>query len=263
MKLGVRAAFAFLGAATFVLAQSSAPLYVSSSVVNAASPRQQPLAPNTIASLFGKNLAYVMRPLASEDIKNGELPTGLGGAGLRVFVGGLAAQLYFVSADQVNFLVPPRLRPGTHDLYTTLDGKAGPTVRITLAEVSPALFQIDPEYAVCARPDGTLVDRDHPAHPGEVVIFYANGLGWTRPQFSSGQIATVAAPLERLQQFRILFNEQPVDASAILYAGIAPGFAGLYQINVALPATVKGPTEIRIGFGETLSPAGVRVAVAE
>ncbi len=248
---------------TVAWAQTPAPLYVKSSIVNAANSLASPLAPNTIATLYGKNLAATTRGLSKDDLVAGDLPTALGGTGVRVFVGNQAAQLYFVSPQQINFLVPPRLAIGLQDVVVAFEGRAGLAVALDLADVSPALFQLDPEYVVATKPDGTLIDRHRRAKPGDVVILYANGLGWTKPRFSTGQIAVTAAPLERLGDFRLQLDGIDIEKARILYAGIAPNFVGLYQINLQLPAALPLDPEIRIGFGNTLSPPGIRLAATQ
>jgi uncharacterized protein (TIGR03437 family) len=55
-----------------------------------------------------------------------------------------------------------------------------------------------------------------------------------------------AAPLVPDAKLTILLDGVPVSASAIEYAGQAPGFAGLYQINFTLPPTTAANPEIRL-----------------
>jgi uncharacterized protein (TIGR03437 family) len=112
---------------------------------------------------------------------------------------------------------------------------------------------------VAARPDGSVITPKSPASPGEVVILYATGLGKTSPPAATGEIATGAAWLVRLADFHVTVNSRACPLEDILYAGAAPGFAGLYQINLRLPARLEPNPEIRIGFGEEWSPAGVRL----
>lgn len=238
------------------------PLYVESSIVNAANPGLPALAPNTLATIYGSNLALVARAVTAEDIVCGVLPTILPGTGVRVIVGGLAAPLLYVSPGQVNFLVPSNLTPGRTDVHLVLDARNGPTVPLKLAEASPALFQSDPEFAVVARADGSVITTKSPASPSEIVILYATGLGKTRPAATPGEIVAAAARLERLASFQVTVGAVRIPSENVLYAGAAPGFAGLYQINVRLPATLERNPEIRIGFGEDLSPAGVRLPVS-
>jgi uncharacterized protein (TIGR03437 family) len=72
-------------------------------------------------------------------------------------------------------------------------------------------------------------------------------------------VPSSAATLERLSTFRILLSGRELPAANIFYAGVAPGFPGLYQINMRMPEDVDRDLEIRIGFGDLLSPAGVRL----
>jgi len=238
-----------------------APFYTPSSVVNAATLKAGPLAPNTIGTLFGRDLAFTTRALGEQDIYNGTLPTTLLGTGVRLLVNRTLAYIYFVSPTQVNFLVPSNLTAGPVEIQLSVDGRYGDAVRAELAEFSPALFLLDPETILATRLDGSVVTQEKPAHPGEVVILYATGLGPTRPRVPAGQIPTGAASLEKAADFRMLFGSQQIENANLLYVGVAPGFAGLYQINVRLPETIARNPDFRIGFRDTLSPAGARLPV--
>ena len=57
--------------------------------------------------------------------------------------------------------------------------------------------------------------------------------------------------------FRVVLNGADVDRGNIQYAGVTPGFAGLFQINLVLPADAPASPQIQIGYGSQLSPAGV------
>src|SRR5277367_58753 len=102
-----------------------APSYTTAGIVNAASYSGDALAPNTIASIFGTNLAFKTGIVSSSDFQNGGLPLTF--ANVTVYVGGLAAGLYFVSPKQINFLIPNILLPGSTTLAIVRDGVAGPT----------------------------------------------------------------------------------------------------------------------------------------
>ncbi|HYP06218.1 MAG TPA: hypothetical protein VER03_08265 [Bryobacteraceae bacterium] len=239
-----------------------APFYTPSSIVNAASFKAGALAPNTIGTLYGRDLAFTTRAVSNEDLYNGTLPTTLLGTGVRLLVGGNLAFLYYVSPTQINFLIPPNLPPGPRQIQLVLDGRAAESVRVELAAVSPALFALDPETALATRVDGRVITAERPATPSEIVILYATGLGETRPKFAAGQMPNAAAWIERRADFQVTLNGEPVDRAAILYAGVAPGFAGLYQVNLKLPDTAPANPEIRIGFGgENASPTGVRLPI--
>ena len=52
----------------------------------------------------------------------------------------------------------------------------------------------------------------------------------------------------------MLLNGVAIDPARILYAGVVPTFAGLFQINVRLPDITPSNPEVRIGFAGTMSP---------
>jgi uncharacterized protein (TIGR03437 family) len=238
-----------------------APVYSGLSIVNAADNHVEPLAPNTIASMYGKNLAYATQSLTANEASNGILPTVLPGTGVHILVGGIPANLYYVSPGQINFLIPVNLLPGPINLQLVIDGLAGPLVPLQLAAAAPALFQLDLQYAVATHADGSVITHSAPAKPGEVVVLYATGLGQTTPPLAYCELPASAAWLEHATDFQLLVDGLAVDSHAVLYAGIAPGFAGLYQINVMLPASSGPDPEIRIGLGDSLSIPGVHLPV--
>jgi uncharacterized protein (TIGR03437 family) len=116
-------------------------------------------------------------------------------------------------------------------------------------------------FALATHLDGTLLTASSPAGPGEIVVIYALGLGKVNPATTSGRIATTAAPITAVSQMQILLSGTPCPAANVLYAGLAPGFAGLYQINLIVPPLTPPNPEIRISFGAAqISPPAVALA---
>jgi uncharacterized protein (TIGR03437 family) len=220
------------------------------------------LAPNAIATLYGKNLAYGTQTLSSDNIRGGVLPTVLPNTGARVLVNGLPANPYYVSPTQINFLIPPNLLPGPATVQLVIDGLAGPQISVQLSDAAPALFQLDQQNIIATRPDGSLITPAASAKPGDVVVLYATGLGPSIPPVGYGEVPSSAALLKLLTDFNVLLDGNAVDPSAIAYAGLAPGFAGLYQINLILPDSTGSNPEIRIGIGDAISKAGLHIPVS-
>jgi len=237
------------------------PSYTAAGIVNAASNQPGPLAPNTLASLYGVRLSYVTQSISPNDINGDQLPTVLPGTGVEVTVGNFPASIYYVSPDQINFLVPANLLAVPYTVLVALDGHTGPAVKITLAATSPALFQLDAQHAVAVFPDGSVITPQAPAKPGDIILLYATGLGQTFPPVPYGQLFNQAAPLQQLADFKLVLDGVAAGPGVVAYAGIAPGFAGLYQINVILPKSTQANPEIRIGFGKDLSPSGIHLPV--
>jgi uncharacterized protein (TIGR03437 family) len=239
----------------------NAPCYAAAGIVNVASGSPAALSPNTLASLYGTGLAYVQSAISAADISAGALPVVLPGTGVTVSVGGYPAHIYLVSPGQVNFLIPSHLAAAEVTLRLVRDGTAGPGVKIVLRQSSPALFQIDGESVVASHLDYSLVSREKPSRPGNWVVLWATGLGPVTPPATYGMIPLQAAQLERLDEFRVLLDGVAVAPQQIGYAGVAPGWAGLYQINLKLPPGVGRNPEIRISSGGETSPAGLRIWV--
>ena len=120
---------------------------------------------------------------------------------------------------------------------------------------------MDVQTVIATRLDGSLVTWDAPAHPGEVVVLYATGLGETVPPVIYSNIATGPAPIKQLADFKVMLDGAVVDSSFVLYVGIAPGFGGLYQINLRLPDALGENPEIQIGVAAALSPSGLKLPV--
>ena len=106
--------------------ERTAPQYSAATVVHSAT-NLPILAPNTFATIYGKELAYTTRAMSASDMDGGLLPVALIGTGVRVMVEGLAAPIWYVSPTQINFLIPAETpRKPLVKVFVSLDGKAGP-----------------------------------------------------------------------------------------------------------------------------------------
>lgn len=242
-----------------------APIYSAATVLNAATNQVTPLAPNGIFSLYGRDLAFVTRAIGPEEIRADLLPTTLQGTGVRITIENYAVPILFVSPSQINFIVPPNIRPGRVTLKLFREGIVGPGVVLELADAAPGLFQFPPSgpegpsYAIATTATGALIDEKNPAKAGEVIILYANGLGQTDPRMLEGRLARAAAWIAKRTEFRVTLQGSELPAGSVLYAGLAPGFAGLYQINLRLPETLPQNAELLLTIGAQRSAANVRL----
>jgi uncharacterized protein (TIGR03437 family) len=107
--------------------------------------------------------------------------------------------------------------------------------------------------------NGTLVSNTSPAAPGEYLVMYLVGMGAVNPTVPSGAVTPVS-PLSNV----VL---QPVvtvggNASTVLFAGLTPGFVGLYQIDFQVPANAAAGeltvnvTQNGVAANPTLLPVG-------
>ena len=253
---------------------AQAPNYPAIGIVNGASWNSS-LAPNTIASIFGTQLSWNTQALGPGNIASGTLPTNLGG--VQVLVGGCPpgepAPLFYVSPLQINFLVPNNLIPGPACVAVVRQGMHGPVVPITLNSAAPALFLTADGSPVATHLDWSLVTKDAPALVGEVIVLWGVGLGYvnsgagcfdntgTPDVGPDGELAPGPEPLCDMQDFNVMIGGAAIDHSLILYAGLAPGFAGVYQVNVQMPAQFPAKHGVQLALGSIVSAAGVTLAV--
>lgn len=248
---------AYLAVAVLLLAPSLeawqqttlAPSYSAASVLNAATNLPSGFAPNTIVSIYGSNLSFGTAAAAPG---SGSLPRIL--SGVTVYFGLTQAFLFFVSPTQINVLVPYELTPGTKTVTVNREGTIGPPVSLTLTETAPGLFQLGHGLVLATHSDGSVITPDQPAQPGEVIVIYAIGLGRTLPDLIGGTAPSAARTILHAADLAILVDYTPVDPVNVLYAGVTPGFAGLYQINLRLPAMFRVDPELRVGIGTQWSP---------
>jgi uncharacterized protein (TIGR03437 family) len=255
----VKTILAALALAACLCAQdANAPNYTAAGIVNGAS-FTPGLAPNTIVSIFGTNLSWDTHTLQASDITGGALmPTTMGN--VEVYFEGWPAYLYYVSPTQINLLVPSSLLPGTFQFWVARQGTRGPIVTVTLGSAAPAIFQTSSGVVIATHLDGSLVSSASPAVAGGIVTLWATGLGNTYPALADGALPTGVQWLSQMSLFDVEINGTALDPTAILYAGVAPGFAGLYQVNVQLPDPLPPNPEIRLGLGGVLSPPGLILA---
>ncbi len=251
-----------LGIRAQISGNGSTPLYTQQSIVNAATQAAGPLAPNTIATIYGTGLAFDTWAVTSSDTMHGAIPTttNRGTDGVHVWVDANPCGLFFVSPTQINFLIPYSLAAGTHLIIVERDSMAGPTVNFQVTTTSPGLFLYN-GAALAVHLSGDVISPAEPAAPGEIIVIYANGLGRTSPDAPAGQLATAAFSIYYAPELQVLLNGVPCPAGSVLYAGLTPGFAGLYQINLTLPPDAPPNPYIQVIIGPQASAPTVQIAV--
>ena len=192
---------------------------------------QTVLARGGIGSIFGSELADDI--VIAGDVP---LPFELGGA--RVRVDGWEAPLFFVSANQINFQVPFEAdSPGNVDMIVTRNGEESPTEPASMAEFAPAVF-INPstgEPIIQRHPDGALITAVNPAKPGDVLIIFVTGIGGVGNPPATGA-AAAASPLAQARVTPVVTVGG--EGTQVFFAGLAPFFVGLGQVNIQLPESL-------------------------
>lgn len=241
------------------------PLVYAGGVVNGASFVPAPdnfVAPNSIISIFGEDMALRTQAVTSDTLEAGQLPQRLGGITVRI--GGQLAPLYFVSPSQINAQLPGTLtpRPQPWKLSIIREGLSNPAVAeadVFVLDAAPALFP------VVAHVDFSVVGRgepagSRPAAAGEVAILFGTGFGPSQPPVDTGQLPPFAASTQL--PHRVFLAGQELAPQQVLYFGQAPWFAGLQQVNIVLPeGLATGDYEVQVEVGGVMSQPGVTIAV--
>ena len=183
-----------------------------------------------------------------------------------MLVNGLAAPMYYSSYGQLAFQMPVNTSVGTARVAVLRDGQTSNTVTVNVAERAPKLLLIGTtpygaiqnaaDYSI-PMPSGALPGAlTHPASIGDTLLIYAIGMGATSPAVATGDPAPGKAPFATLTNTpMVVFGSSIAGIPATpSFAGLSPGFAGLYQINVQIPEDVpKGMVDVTVAFGTTAS----------
>jgi uncharacterized protein (TIGR03437 family) len=160
----------------------------------------------------------------------------------------------------VNLLIPGRQALGKAELQVVRQGQRGPVVTIDVAAAAPALF-INEGYAIATHADNLVITTEKPARAGELIVIYAAGLGKAQTMPANGELAPYLSRLAETAVFRVTVGGAAVDPARIVYAGLTPLSAGLYQVNLVLPDSLGQDPEVRLFVGDAGSPVGVKLAV--
>ena len=241
---------------------AAAPVISANGIVNGAN-FQPGIVPGSWATMEGSNLASVTDNW-NKSIVNGKLPTSLDG--VTVMVGNQAAYLYYIGPGQINFLVP-NVAPGPIQVSVTNAGGTSSAIQTTANQYGPAFFTWPNSQAVATRQDFSLAAKTGTfpgattvaAKPGDVLILWGTGLGPTNPAPPAG----VQVPTDQTYSTAVLPLVTIGTVPALVYgAALAPGYSGLYQIAIQVPASLgDGDWPISISVANVASTSGVILSV--
>lgn len=238
------------------IARGAAPSYSAAGIVSTGSYAAGPFAPNSLITIFGSSLAPGPRGLLPSDIVNNILPTELNNT--RVFLDNFAVPLLYVSETQINLLIPGRQALGKAEIQVVRQGLRGPVVTLDVAAAAPAMF-LNGEFAIATHADNSVISAEKPARAGELIVVYAAGLGKTQATPANGELVPYLSPLVGV--LRVTVGNETIDPARILYGGLTPQSAGLYQVNFFLPEKAEVDPEVRLFVGDAGSPAGVKLSL--
>ncbi len=220
-------------------------------VVNAASfqPITASLAPGELIALFGTGFSNV-----SMSMQGGQaFPTTLGG--VTVTIDGIACPIYYVQPTILSVIVPYEVasnQSGLANIQVTSNGVQSNMVQMYLTDAAPGSFSQNSDgigLAAARHAASELeITPSSPAQSGETISLYLTGLGTVTPNILDGSLGPTN-PLSYSDVYNagnlaVYFNDYESGSvgnpGTILYAGLVPEVAGLYQINVQVPSGVLG-----------------------
>lgn len=224
-------------------------------IVNAADEGEN-VAPGGLITVYGSQLSPVN--MATREIP---LPTALGESCLTV--NGVALPMLFVSPRQINAQLPFQV-DGNAQMVLRTPGGVSDNYNFTILPAAPSVFRSgtagpDTGIATLVRArNNQLVTLSNPVHRNDEIVIYATGLGRTTPEVEAG----APAPADPLS---LTLIEPEVTLGnvglPVVYAGLAPGQIGVYQINVQVPrwapTGMSVPLTIRQGSHGTTLPVRV------
>jgi uncharacterized protein (TIGR03437 family) len=209
----------------YLIRKVSFPAISGGGIVNGAS-FTAPVSPGSIISIFGTNLAP-----STAGSNGAPLLTSL--SGVTVEVNGAPVPLYVVTPGQINAQLPYEVAAGAAALVVATDSGRSAPAAFTVSSAAPGIFvYAGSSRAIAANQDGTLNSPDNPESRGRVIVCYVTGLGTVDPPVPTG----LSAPLDVLSRASAQVSATIGGAPApVDFAGLAPGFVGLGQINVTVP----------------------------
>ena len=161
---------------------------------------------------------------------------------------GQPTPIFFSNGFQLNTVIPSDIIAGQHSLR--LRSPYGDvSVPLDLGEVAPGIFLLDARRsAAVLNQDGSVSSSTNPAVRGQATVIFATGLGSVTRQANG--LSTTTRPVS------VLLSGRELDP---FFSGLAPGFIGLYQLNVTIPIAAPpgldqvlmlrvGEVESNVGF---------------
>jgi uncharacterized protein (TIGR03437 family) len=220
------------------------------------------ISPGSLISIYGSQLASTLAEADSLTLSTRMADVD------SVTINGLAAPLRFVSGGQINAQAPWGLIAGPATIVVTRGGIASQPATAQVATYSPEVYFFnETTRAIAVNPDGTVAHpagaipglTSHPATAGDSIFFYASGLGPLAQQPPADGHNALDMQRNTQAPLTVLVGGVP---ATVQFAGLAPEFAGVYQVNIQIPAGITGaalPLQLSIGGASTRDAINIAI----
>jgi uncharacterized protein (TIGR03437 family) len=220
-----------------------------------------------------------MRSVDPGDLVGGQVPTQL--AGICVEINSERAPIFLVSPNQLNVQVPNVPQTGTVSVQVI--GNCGRAGEQRSAAASVVAQAATPEFffftqsasgqnpiAAVNNVTGAYVGTPNliaggsfvPAQPGDILTLFMTGLGATTPANGPGVLPPSTANVNAAVSVSLGGFE--LRSTDILYAGVTPFYAGLYQVDIRIPQNAPtGHVPVSVGIGAFSTPAGGFITIGQ
>ena len=194
------------------------------------------------------NVERALRVLSAADLRvrpvaPGSLLTITGANAVRARAGGRPAPILNTDLGRTQLQVPFAVRGSSMRLQLEAPGNSH-TVDLPMQPVSPAIFVVAGEPLVLDAGTGALIGWERPAKAGGTVLVMATGLGEVDPPWPAGLPSPESDPPRTVAQVNATLAGLP---ARVLAAHLAPGFVGIYLVEVQIPVgTHPGAVELAI-----------------
>jgi uncharacterized protein (TIGR03437 family) len=226
-------------------------------VVNAAS-YESGISPGGLATIFGDNLTTVSGIVFGD---TNPLPTNL--MDVEVDVSGVPAPIYGIAnqngQDQISIQVPYEAPtgPGAAEIQVYDQGTLVADFFTDSFTEDPGIFTYDGNFAIAEDSNYSLIGQDNPATPGEPLTLYVTGLGpLNLVNLADGYGSPTSPPFaETVDPYQVILDGEPCQ---VFFSGLAPGFAGLYQVNFYVPSDAA-PGNLQLSIQSTYANSATAV----
>ena len=232
---------------------AAAPVITSAGVTNSAS-FATGISPGAIITIFGAGLGA--QPGQIIAAQGAVWPTTLTG-GIRVTMQGTAVPVYRAlnlnGQEQLSVLAPLSLVVDNNPIPVVVSTPAGSTaaVNVPILGAQPGIFPQAAGRGAVTHADGSLVSQGAPAARNETIIIYVTGLGAVSNAPGNGETASLTTLSPTVLKPQVIIGGTN---ASVAFAGLSPGYVGLYQINAVVPSGASGAVDLIVAANSQANP---------
>jgi uncharacterized protein (TIGR03437 family) len=209
------------------------------------------IAPGSLISIFGSGFAA-----ATASASSTPLPLSIGD--VSVTINGIPAPVLFVSPKQINVQVPYEVAAAPASLVVRVHGMLSAPMAISLKPAAPALFTDINGQAAAVDIDGSANSPQSPAVPGSFISLFFTGQGPVAAAIDDGDAPAAGSVIPATLPISATIGGVPAE---VQFAGLAPSYPGLAQINLKIPTLAPGVYPVVVTIAGVASNAA-QVAVS-